>query len=34
MSMAPPRPQASDEEAMILDVVRELVKERVDPRAA
>ena len=34
MSMAPPRPQASDEEAMILDVVRQLVKERVEPRAA
>ena len=32
--MAPPRPQTSDEEAMILDVVRELVKERVEPRAA
>ncbi len=34
MSIAPPRPEASDEEAMILDVVRELVKERVEPRAA
>lgn len=34
MAIAPPRPEASDEEAMILDVVRELVKERVEPRAA
>jgi alkylation response protein AidB-like acyl-CoA dehydrogenase len=34
MSIAPPRPEASDEEAMILDVVRQLVKERVEPRAA
>ena len=28
------RPDTSDEEAMILDVVRQLVKERVEPRAA
>jgi alkylation response protein AidB-like acyl-CoA dehydrogenase len=34
MSIAPPRTETSDEEAMILDVVRELVKERVEPRAA
>jgi len=35
MSIAPPpRPDTSDEEAMILDVVRQLVKERVEPRAA
>jgi alkylation response protein AidB-like acyl-CoA dehydrogenase len=34
MSIAPPRPDISDEEAMILDVVRQLVKERVEPRAA
>ncbi len=34
MSIASPRPEASDEEAMILDVVRQLVKERVEPRAA
>ena len=34
MSIAPPRPEASEEEAMILDVVRQLVKERVEPRAA
>ncbi|MBV8579854.1 MAG: acyl-CoA dehydrogenase [Candidatus Eremiobacteraeota bacterium] len=34
MSIAPARPAASDEEAMILDVVRQLVKERVEPRAA
>ncbi|MDB5027299.1 MAG: acyl-CoA dehydrogenase [Candidatus Eremiobacteraeota bacterium] len=34
MSIAPARPEASDEEAMILDVVRQLVKERVEPRAA
>jgi alkylation response protein AidB-like acyl-CoA dehydrogenase len=34
MSIAPPRPEASAEEALILDVVRQLVKERVEPRAA
>ena len=34
MSIAPARPDVSDEEAMILDVVRQLVKERVEPRAA
>jgi alkylation response protein AidB-like acyl-CoA dehydrogenase len=34
MSIAAPRPDTSDEEAMILDVVRQLVKERVEPRAA
>jgi len=34
MSIAPPRSEASAEEAMILDVVRQLVKERVEPRAA
>ena len=34
MAIAPPRPDVSDEEAMILDVVRQLVKERVEPRAA
>ncbi|MGD0051447.1 MAG: acyl-CoA dehydrogenase family protein [Vulcanimicrobiaceae bacterium] len=34
MSIAPPRTETSDEEAMILDVVRQLVKERVEPRAA
>jgi alkylation response protein AidB-like acyl-CoA dehydrogenase len=34
MSIAPARPEASDEEAMILDVVRQLVRERVEPRAA
>ncbi|HTD35065.1 MAG TPA: acyl-CoA dehydrogenase [Candidatus Elarobacter sp.] len=34
MSVAPPRPDTSEEEAMILDVVRQLVKERVEPRAA
>ncbi|GAC1422985.1 MAG: acyl-CoA dehydrogenase [Candidatus Velthaea sp.] len=34
MAMAPPRPDLSDEEAMILDVVRQLVKEKVEPRAA
>ncbi len=34
MSIAPPHPDTSDEEAMILDVVRQLVKERVEPRAA
>jgi alkylation response protein AidB-like acyl-CoA dehydrogenase len=34
MSIAPPRPDTSEEEAMILDVVRQLVKERVEPRAA
>ncbi len=34
MAIAPPRTDASDEEAMILDVVRQLVKERVEPRAA
>ncbi|MGD1067839.1 MAG: acyl-CoA dehydrogenase family protein, partial [Vulcanimicrobiaceae bacterium] len=35
MSIAPPRPHTSDdEEAMILEVVRDLVKEKVEPRAA
>ena len=34
MAIAPPRTDAADEEAMILDVVRQLVKERVEPRAA
>ncbi|MBV9440847.1 MAG: acyl-CoA dehydrogenase family protein [Candidatus Eremiobacteraeota bacterium] len=34
MSIAPPRPDTSEEEAMILDVVRQLVRERVEPRAA
>ena len=34
MAIAPPRPDTTDEEAMILDVVRQLVKERVEPRAA
>ncbi len=34
MSVAPPRHDTSDEEAMILDVVRQLVRERVEPRAA
>ena len=34
MSIAPVRPETSDEEAMILDVVRQLVRERVEPRAA
>jgi alkylation response protein AidB-like acyl-CoA dehydrogenase len=34
MAIAAPRPGTSDEEAMILDVVRQLVKERVEPRAA
>ncbi len=35
MSIAPARPEtSSDEEAMILDMVRQLVKERVEPRAA
>jgi alkylation response protein AidB-like acyl-CoA dehydrogenase len=34
MSIAPVRPDTSDEEAMILDVVRQLVRERVEPRAA
>jgi alkylation response protein AidB-like acyl-CoA dehydrogenase len=34
MAVTIPRPDASDEEAMILDVVRTLVKERVEPRAA
>ena len=34
MSIASVRPEASDEEAMILDVVRQLVRERVEPRAA
>jgi alkylation response protein AidB-like acyl-CoA dehydrogenase len=34
MSIAPARPDSSDEEAMILDVVRQLVKEKVEPRAA
>jgi alkylation response protein AidB-like acyl-CoA dehydrogenase len=34
MSIASVRPETSDEEAMILDVVRQLVRERVEPRAA
>jgi alkylation response protein AidB-like acyl-CoA dehydrogenase len=35
MSIAAPRPETSDdEEAMILEVVRDLVKEKVEPRAA
>jgi alkylation response protein AidB-like acyl-CoA dehydrogenase len=34
MSVAARFPASSDEEAMILDVVRQLVKERVEPRAA
>ncbi|MGB8267762.1 MAG: acyl-CoA dehydrogenase family protein [Candidatus Velthaea sp.] len=34
MAIAPARPDTSEEEAMILDVVRQLVKERVEPRAA
>ncbi len=35
MAIAPPSPYAaSDEETMILDVVRQLVRERVEPRAA
>jgi alkylation response protein AidB-like acyl-CoA dehydrogenase len=34
MSVTPARSEVSDEEAMILEVVRELVKERVEPRAA
>ncbi|GAC1571649.1 MAG: acyl-CoA dehydrogenase family protein [Candidatus Elarobacter sp.] len=34
MSIASARPDTTDEEAMILDVVRQLVKERVEPRAA
>jgi alkylation response protein AidB-like acyl-CoA dehydrogenase len=34
MSIAPPRTEAAEEEAMILDMVRQLVKERVEPRAA
>jgi alkylation response protein AidB-like acyl-CoA dehydrogenase len=35
MAIAAPRPNVSDdEEAMILDVVRQLVKEKVEPRAA
>jgi alkylation response protein AidB-like acyl-CoA dehydrogenase len=34
MSIAPPRTESSEEEAMILDMVRQLVKERVEPRAA
>ena len=34
MSIAPPRTDTSEEEAMILDMVRQLVKERVEPRAA
>ncbi len=34
MAIAPARPDSTDEEAMILDVVRQLVKERVEPRAA
>ncbi|GAC1534498.1 MAG: acyl-CoA dehydrogenase [Candidatus Velthaea sp.] len=34
MAMAPPRTGVSEEEAMILDVVRQLVKEKVEPRAA
>jgi alkylation response protein AidB-like acyl-CoA dehydrogenase len=34
MAVTVPRTDVSDEEAMILDVVRTLVKERVEPRAA
>jgi alkylation response protein AidB-like acyl-CoA dehydrogenase len=34
MSIAAPPTEASEEEAMILDVVRQLVRERVEPRAA
>jgi alkylation response protein AidB-like acyl-CoA dehydrogenase len=34
MSVTPAHPAVSDEEAMILEVVRDLVKERVEPRAA
>jgi alkylation response protein AidB-like acyl-CoA dehydrogenase len=34
MAIAPPLSDTSDEEAMILDVVRQLVRERVEPRAA
>jgi alkylation response protein AidB-like acyl-CoA dehydrogenase len=34
MAVTVPRTDISDEEAMILDVVRTLVKERVEPRAA
>src|ERR1700694_3211414 len=34
MSIAPARPDTSEEEAMILDVVRQLDKERVEPCAA
>ena len=34
MAVAPFRTDVSEEEAMILDVVRQLVKERVEPRAA
>lgn len=34
MAVAPARPDVSDEESMILDVVRQLVKEKVEPRAA
>jgi len=34
MAVAPARPDTSDEESMILDVVRQLVKEKVEPRAA
>jgi alkylation response protein AidB-like acyl-CoA dehydrogenase len=34
MAVAPPANAPSEEEEMILDVVRQLVKERVEPRAA
>ncbi|MFN2459274.1 MAG: acyl-CoA dehydrogenase family protein [Candidatus Velthaea sp.] len=34
MAIAPARPDVADEEAMILDVVRQLVKDKVGPRAA
>jgi alkylation response protein AidB-like acyl-CoA dehydrogenase len=34
MSVSPAHSDVSDEEAMILEVVRDLVKERVEPRAA
>ncbi|MGA7570467.1 MAG: acyl-CoA dehydrogenase family protein, partial [Candidatus Aquilonibacter sp.] len=34
MSIAPPRTVDTDEEAMIINMVRELVAEKVAPRAA
>jgi alkylation response protein AidB-like acyl-CoA dehydrogenase len=34
MAIAPPTPAQSDEEEMILDVVRDLVRDKVEPRAA